>query len=94
MINATQLEPGVYHFQHERVKGTMLLTPALYNALEGDALGMQFEEHGGMGSFRNRPFDESSAAYKDVDEVIKAVVTPGVAGIVNRLRPVLVLKGE
>jgi RNA-splicing ligase RtcB len=47
-----------------------------------------------MGSFRHVPLDESSAAYKDVDEVMKAVVEPGVAIIVNRLRPVLVLKGE
>jgi len=46
-----------------------------------------------MANFRHVPLDESAAAYKDVDEVIRAVVTSGVAEVVRTLRPVLVLKG-
>jgi tRNA-splicing ligase RtcB len=74
--------------------GRVLSRKKAKETLEQATLDKQFEERGVMGSFRHVPLDESSAAYKDVEEVIKAVVTPGVATVVNRLRPVLVLKGE
>jgi tRNA-splicing ligase RtcB len=62
--------------------------------LDQNIVDRQFDEQGVMGSFRHVPLDESYAAYKDVDEVIQAVVEPGIARVVGRLRPVLVLKGE
>jgi len=37
--------------------------------------------------------EEAPAAYKDVDEVVEAVVTAGIARKVARLRPVAVVKG-
>lgn len=74
--------------------GRVLSRTKAKETLEQAALDKQFEECGVMGSFRHVPLDESSAAYKDVDEVIKAVVMPGVATVVSRLRPVLLLKGE
>jgi tRNA-splicing ligase RtcB (3'-phosphate/5'-hydroxy nucleic acid ligase) len=74
--------------------GRVLSRKKAKETLEQTALDKQFEECGVMGSFRHVPLDEASAAYKDVDEVIKAVVTLGVAKVVKRLRPVLVFKGE
>ena len=74
--------------------GRVLSRKVAKETLEQDNLDREFDARGVMGSFRHVPLDESSAAYKDVDEVIKAVVQSGVAVVINRLRPVLVLKGE
>jgi tRNA-splicing ligase RtcB (3'-phosphate/5'-hydroxy nucleic acid ligase) len=52
-----------------------------------------FDARGVLGNSRHVPRDESHGAYEDVDELVEAVVRPGVARIVRRLRPVLVLKG-
>lgn len=62
-------------------------------ALDQAAMDAAFEAGGVMGNFRHVPLDESSGAYKDVDEVIRAVTVSGVAEVVERLTPVLVLKG-
>ncbi len=74
--------------------GRVLPRAEAKHRLDQVAMDQEFAERGVMGSFRHVPLDESSAAYKDVDAVIDAVVKPGIARIVNRLRPVLVLKGE
>lgn len=62
--------------------------------LDQEETDRRFDERGVLGSFRHVPLDEATGAYKDVDEVIRAVVVPGVARVVQRLRPVLVLKGD
>lgn len=62
-------------------------------SLDQDAMDAAFDARGVMGNFRHVPLDESSGAYKDVDEVIRAVTAPGVARVVDRLQPLLVLKG-
>jgi tRNA-splicing ligase RtcB len=43
---------------------------------------------------RNYPIDEFASAYKDYNEVIKSVVTAGLAREVARLKPLLVIKGN
>jgi tRNA-splicing ligase RtcB (3'-phosphate/5'-hydroxy nucleic acid ligase) len=63
-------------------------------SLDQTEMDRLFDARGVMANFRHVPLDESQAAYKDVDEVIDAVVVPGVARVVQRLRPVLVLKGD
>jgi tRNA-splicing ligase RtcB (3'-phosphate/5'-hydroxy nucleic acid ligase) len=73
--------------------GRVLSRGEARRTLDQGAMDRAFDAYGVMANFRHVPLDESSAAYKDVDEVIEAVVTPGVALLVNRLRPVLVLKG-
>lgn len=73
--------------------GRVLSRGKAKKTLDQAAMDQAFEQRGVMANFRHVPLDESHAAYKDVDEVIEAVVRPGVAVVVNRLRPVLVLKG-
>ena len=74
--------------------GRRLSRGAARRQLDQQAMDRAFDARGVMGSFRHVPLDESSEAYKEVDEVIEAVVRPGVATVTTRLRPVLVLKGE
>ncbi|UCH25805.1 MAG: RtcB family protein [Trueperaceae bacterium] len=92
------LEPGPNaHLYGESVPhgaGRLLSRSQAKRELDQKIVDRQFDRQGVMGSFRHVPLDESYAAYKDVDEVIQAVVEPGIARVVGRLRPVLVLKGE
>ena len=73
--------------------GRVLSRGAAKKTLDQAEMDAVFEARGAMTNVRHVPLDESSGAYKDVDEVIRAVVTSGVAVVVQRLRPVLVLKG-
>jgi tRNA-splicing ligase RtcB (3'-phosphate/5'-hydroxy nucleic acid ligase) len=66
---------------------------AAVQRLDQAELDRDFDARGVLGNFRHVPRDESHGAYEDVDEVVEAVVRTGVARIVRRLRPVLVLKG-
>lgn len=74
--------------------GRVLSRGRARETLDQADMDRRFDETGALGSFRHVPLDESSGAYKDVDEVIRAVVEPGAATIVERLRPALVLKGS
>lgn len=73
--------------------GRKLSRRGALEALDQAAMDAAFDASGVMGNFRHVPLDESSGAYKDVDEVIRAVTVSGVAEVVDRLSPVLVLKG-
>ena len=73
--------------------GRVLSRGAAKRQLDQRELDDAFEARGVMANFRHVPLDESSRAYKDVDEVIRAVTVSGVAEVEQRLRPVLVLKG-
>lgn len=86
--NAERLGASVPHGA-----GRVLSRGAAKRALDQEATDAAFEARGVMANFRHVPLDESAAAYKDVDEVIRAVLTSGVAEVVRTLRPVLVLKG-
>lgn len=72
----------------------MLRRSEAKRTLDQRAMDQAFDERGVMANFPYVPLDESHAAYKDVEEVIRVVVTPGVMVVINRLRPVLVLKGS
>ncbi len=86
--NASSLGESVPHGA-----GRVLSRGLAKKTLDQAAMDLDLEERGVMANFRHVPLDEAHAAYKDVDEVIRAVVEPGVARLVQRLRPVLVLKG-
>jgi tRNA-splicing ligase RtcB len=86
--NAERLGASVPHGA-----GRVLSRGAAKRSLDQEATDAAFEARGVMANFRHVPLDESAAAYKDVAEVIRAVVTSGVAEVVRTLRPVLVLKG-
>jgi len=74
--------------------GRVLARGEAKRTLDQQEMDDAFDRHGVMGNFRHVPLDESTAAHKDVDEVIAAVEVSGVTRVVERLRPVLVLKGE
>jgi len=61
--------------------------------LDQGTINAEFKTRNVMGNFQNVPLDESHGAYKDVDEVIGALVDAEVAIVEKRLKPVLVLKG-
>jgi len=61
--------------------------------LQQRAMDEVLERVGAMTNVRHVPLDEASAAYKDVVHVVDAVVASGVARVVQRLHPRLVLKG-
>ena len=73
--------------------GRVLSRSAAKRSLDQRAMDEAFDARGVMANFRHVPLDESAAAYKDVSEVIRAVVISGVAEVRRTLRPLLVLKG-
>ena len=64
-------------------------------SIQGGALRQELEDRGIRVRAGSMPglAEEAPAAYKDVDEVVEAVVGAGIARKVARLRPVAVIKG-
>jgi hypothetical protein len=63
--------------------GRVLARGEAKRTLDQQAMNEAFDRRGVMGNFRHVPLDESTAAYKDVDEVIAAVEVSGVARVVQ-----------
>lgn len=86
--NAARWGPSVPHGA-----GRVLSRGAARRQLDQAEMDARLSRRGAMTNVRHVPLDESPGAYKDVDEVVDAVVRSGVARLTRTLRPVLVLKG-
>ena len=86
--NAERWGPSVPHGA-----GRILSRGEARRQLDQAEMDARLSRRGAMTNVRHVPLDESPAAYKDVDEVVDAVVRSGVARVTRTLRPVLVLKG-
>jgi len=60
--------------------------------LDQAAINQSFDEHDILTNCRNYPMDESPAAYKDFDEVLRSVKLAGLASEVARLKARFVIK--
>lgn len=73
--------------------GRVLARGEAKRTLEQNAEDAAFEDVGAMSNARHVPLDESAGAYKDVDAVVSVLNASGVAEVVTRTRPWIVIKG-
>lgn len=74
--------------------GRMLGRREALRTLDQAAINQSFDEKDILTNCRNYPMDESPAAYKDFEEVLKSVKLAGLASEVARLKARFVIKDE
>jgi tRNA-splicing ligase RtcB len=74
--------------------GRRMSRAAARRVLDQKSIDRQMQDAGILLNTRNTPIDESGPCYKNLDQVLSAVETAGLASVAMRLRPVACIKGN
>jgi tRNA-splicing ligase RtcB len=87
-----EAEKSIYSVNHG--SGRRLSRGKAHSVLDQQATDRRMAEAGILLNTRNTPLDESGPCYKNLDDVLDAVETAGLATVERRLKPVACIKGN